>query len=337
MADTTTGIRKVLQPIHPEFVPKLLPEYVAHHNATTAFVPPIYTVPWDPAVRTKPAVAGGSEPLKVGDVKDISLSHCAMRVFTPEGLKPPDGWPVFIFFHGGGWCLGNIGSENSFSTRMCKNANCVVVSVDYRLGPEQPYPAAVEDSWESLQWVYNQGKSEIGIDVKKIAVGGSSSGGNLAAVVTHKASQASPPIPLIFQLLVVPVTDNTAGTDGVPYPSWLENANTPALDPGRMLWFRDHYLPNVADRSKWDNSPMFAPDDWFAQAPKAWVGVAERDILRDEGIAYGEKLKQAGVEVEIQVYKDAPHPIMAQDGVLEVGRQLVADAGAALAKAFQSL
>ncbi|THH34092.1 hypothetical protein EUX98_g128 [Antrodiella citrinella] len=359
MVDTTADTRKVLQPIHPDFVSKLLPEYVAHHNATTAFVPPIYSVPWNPAVRNGPAVFGGSEPLKVGDIKDIPLSHCDMRVFTPEGSPPPDGWPVFIFFHGGGWCLGNISTENSFSTHMCKNANSVVVSVDYRLGPEQPYPAAVDDAWESLQWVFKHGPSEIGVNPGKIAVGGSSSGGNLAAVLTHKASQAEPPIPLILQLLVVPVTDNTAGADGVPYSSWRENALTPALDPGRMLWFRDNYLPNVADRSKWDNSPILAPDEWFAKAPKAWIGVAERDLLRDEGIAYGEKLRAAGVEVEIKVYKDAPHPIMAQDdlslrvrarviiheifhilimphSVLKVGKQLVADAGAALAKAFQA-
>ncbi|KAH8100677.1 alpha/beta hydrolase fold-domain-containing protein [Cristinia sonorae] len=334
---SATDSRKILQPIHPDFVSKLLPEYVAHHNATTAFIPPIYSIPWDPSIRNRPAVAGGSEPLKVGFIKDIQLSNCAVRVFTPEGITPSDGWPVFVYFHGGGWCLGNIDSENSFATRLCKHANCVVVSVDYRLGPEHPYPAAVDDAWDALQWVYKHGESEIQVNTQKIAVGGSSSGGNLAAVLTHKASQASPPIPLVFQLLVVPVTDNTAGTDGIPYPSWLENANTPALDHGRMLWFRDNYLPNVADRSKWDNSPIFAPDDWFKLAPKAWIGVAERDILRDEGIAYGEKLKAAGVEVDIQVYKGAPHPIMAQDGtVLEVGRRLVSDAAVALAKAFES-
>lgn len=136
----------------------------------------------------------------------------------------------------------------------------------------------------------------------------------MAAVLTHKAHQIEPPIPLVFQLLVVPVTDNTAGTDGIPYVSWAENANVPALDPGRMVWFRDNYVPNLADRKNWDNSPILVPDEWFKKVPKAWIGVAERDLLRDEGIAYGEKLKAAGVKVDIQVYKDAPHPIMAQDG-----------------------
>ena len=138
---TTTEDKKVLQPIHPDFISKLLPEYIAHHNATTAFVPPIYSIPWDPAIRKRPAVAGTSEPLTVGSIRDVQLANCTVRVFTPEGTAPEGGWPVFIFFHGGnhiclvlvsamyvsdpfyssgGWCLGNIDTENSFSTRMCK-------------------------------------------------------------------------------------------------------------------------------------------------------------------------------------------------------------------------
>jgi len=210
----------------------------------------------------------------------------------------------------------------------------VVVSVDYRLGPEQPYPAAVDDAVEALRWIYENGEERLEVNVNKIAVGGSSSGGNLAAVVTHKAALMDPPIPLIFQLLVVPVVDNTADVSGIPYSSWKENANTVSLVPDKMLWFRKNYLPNEADWSKWDNSPIFAPEESFKKCPKAWIGVAELDILRDEGIAYGEKLKQAGVQVEIQLYKGSPHPIMAMDGVLEVGRQLVSDAVRALSRAF---
>ena len=138
------------------------------------------------------------------------------------------------------------------------------------------------------------------------------SGGNLAAIVTHKAAELG--IPLAFQLLVVPVTDNTAKVGDERYPSWTENARTVSLLPQKMLWFRNNYSPNSADWIKWDNSPIFAPDASFAAAPPAWIAVAELDILRDEGIAYGEKLKQAGVAVEVKVYKGAPHPIMAMDG-----------------------
>lgn len=204
------------------------------------------------------------------------------------------------------------------------------MSVDYRLGPEEPYPAAVEDSVEALQWVHARGKAELGINPARIAVGGSSrsvrfrhkmarnspitSGGNLAAIAAHKAALAEPPIPLVFQLLVVPVVDNTASTTDTRYPSWQENVNTIALVPAKMLWFRDNYSPNKEDWTKWDNSPIFAPEESFKKAPPAWIGVAELDILRDEGIAYGGKLKNAGVPVEVKVYKGAPHPIMAMDG-----------------------
>ncbi|KAI0076067.1 lipase/ esterase [Panus rudis PR-1116 ss-1] len=327
-----TQERKQWQPIHPDFLPKLLPEYIEHHNNTTLWGPSVHQIPWDPSFRQNPPVAGGSTPLKVGSVQDYSLSKFKVRVFTPEGTAPDGGWPVFIYFHGGGWCLGNIDTENAFSSNACKRADCVVVSVDYRLGPEDPYPAAVEDAEEALKWVYHEGKERLNINPNKIAVGGSSSGGNLAAIVTHKAALLN--IPLVFQVLIVPVVDNTASPSGEPYASWRDLANTPALPPEKMMWFRTHYSPNEADWKKWDSSPIFAPDETFKKVPDAWVGVAELDILRDEGLAYAEKLKKFGHQVEIKIYKRAPHPIMAQDGVLQVGRQLVTDAVSALAKAF---
>lgn len=329
--------RQVHQPIHPDIADKLDPEYAAIHNATAAYAVPLHLLPWDPAVRQGPPVAGASEPLKVGDVRDISLSKFAVRVFTPEGTAPDAGWPVMIYFHGGGWTLGNINTENAFCSIMCKTAKCVVFNVDYRLAPENPYPAAVEDAVEALHWVYNNGKSELNVDVTKIAVGGASSGGNLAAILTHKAALSEPPIPLTFQLLAVPVTDNTATTSGVPYKSWAENANTVALNPGRMLWFRGYYLPNEKDHGAWESSPIYAPDEAFKRSPKAWIGVCELDILRDEGIAYGDKLKAAGVDVEVKVYKGAPHPIPAMDGILKIGKQFVYDGAEALAKAFGTL
>jgi len=120
------------------------------------------------------------------------------------------------------------------------------------------------------------------------------------------------PISLIFQLLIVPVTDNTATVE--TSPCWKENEHTVWLSPARMLWFRNHYLPNSEDYLKWDSSPLFAPESLVAKLPKAWIGVGELDILRDEGIDYGEKMRKAGVDVEIEIYKGSPHPIMAMDG-----------------------
>jgi acetyl esterase/lipase len=159
----------------------------------------------------------------------------------------------------------------------------------------------------------HQGKLDLRKNLK-IYVLTSDSGGNLAAIVALKARTLTPPISIVSQLLIVPVIDNTASPSGELYTSWEENALTAWLPPARMLWFRNNYLPNAEDRTKWDNSPIFAPDHMFAQAPKAWIAVTEMDILRDEGIAYGKKLQQAGVTVETKVYEKVPHPTMALDG-----------------------
>lgn len=242
-----------------------------------------------------------------------------------------------MYFHGGGWTLGGIGAEAAFCTNICKRAKCVVVSVDYRLAPEDPYPAAAEDAIEALEWLYNKGKAEINVDVNSIAVGGSSSGGNLAAICGLKASQLTPPVPIVLQVLLVPVTDNTADASGTTHASWRENKDTVWLNVDRMLWFKNKYLPNKEDWTKWDASPYFAPDELIGRAPRAWVAVCEMDVLRDEGLAYGERLKKAGVEVETKVYKGAPHQIMAMDGVTQLGKQMVSDIVEVIGKRFGTI
>jgi acetyl esterase/lipase len=131
-----------------------------------------------------------------------------------------------------------------------------------------------------------------------------------------KAAQLSPPIPLVHAQMIVPTTDNTAQPTGNPYPSWKECANTVWLDVGRMIWFRDFYVPNEADRTKWDCSPIFAPNELLAKTPSTWVAVMELDILRDEGLAYAERLRNAGVSVTHKLYKKAPHQILVMDGKL---------------------
>ncbi|KAG6832984.1 hypothetical protein H0H92_004868 [Tricholoma furcatifolium] len=328
------------QPIDPSFLAKLDPEYIQFHNSTLQYIVPPHTLAWEPSIRHAPAVPGGAPALEVAKTQDFSLTHTKIRTFTPHGQVPKGGWPVFIFFHGGnfinrsealadrnagGWTLGNIESETSFSTHMAVGANCVVVSVDYRLAPEHPYPAAVEDAVETLDWILSNGASSLSINTSQIAVGGSSrdsyvtiiqaqmtlkSGGNLAAILALKAAERSPSVPLVFQLLIVPVTDNTASVDNL----WAGNRLTPWLNPERMMWFRNNYLPNSEDWAKWDASPIFAPKELLAKVPKAWIGVAELDILKDEGVLYGNKMKQLGVDVETVVYERAPHPIMAMDG-----------------------
>ncbi|KAG8688527.1 hypothetical protein FRC11_005279 [Ceratobasidium sp. 423] len=329
-------------PLHPDVAPYLDAEYAAFHNKYLIDRPAIHKIPWDPACRagTNPSEL---EPCQVGSVRDLTIPGTPpvnVRVFTPSGGRPVDGWPVLVFYHGGGWMLGGIGAENSFCTRTCLTAKCVVVAVDYRLAPEHVFPAAVDDSWTALKWIYEHGATELDIDLSRIAVGGSSAGGNLSAVMTQRAVQRSPPLPIRYQVLIVPVTDNTTQEDGssllpTHHESWVKWKNTTPLIPKEMLWFRNHYLP---DESKWthmDASPLLQRDDRvWSQLPDAWIGVAELDILRSEGEAYAQKLKKAGKNVELVVYPGAPHSIIVFDKAVKVAFQLGEDAAQALYKAF---
>ncbi|CCO34861.1 hypothetical protein BN14_08970 [Rhizoctonia solani AG-1 IB] len=331
-------------PIHSDIAPHLDAEYAAFHNKYLADRPAIHKLPWDPACRVGPINLGGLEPCKVGSVRDLTIPGATppvnVRVFTPPGERPEGGWPVLAYFHGGGWVLGNIDTENSFSARTCLTAKCVVVSVDYRLAPEHVFPAAVDDSWAAVEWIYEHGADELGIDPSKIAVGGSSAGGNLSAVITQRAVQRSPPLPIKYQVLIVPVTDNTVQEDGssslpTHHESWVKWKNTTPLTPEKMMWFRENYLP---DKSKWshiDASPLFQKDPQvWSKLPDAWVGVAALDILRSEGEAYAQKLKEAGKNVDLVVYPGAPHSIMAMDEAIKVGFQLGEDAAQALYRSF---
>ncbi|KAG6887261.1 hypothetical protein C0992_013099 [Termitomyces sp. T32_za158] len=296
------------QPLHHSVISRLDPEYIEFHNAVLQYIVPPHTLAWDPAIRDGPVVPGGSPPLEVAKTQDFDLKHTKIRTFTPYGTVPEGGWPVFIYFHGGGWTLGNIASETSFSTHMAVGAHCVVVSVDYRLAPENAYPAAVEDAVAALDWVMQNVANSLNINTSRIAA--ACSGGNLAAILALKAAEHKPAIPLVFQLLVVPVIDNTTSVDNL----WAKNQKSPWLSPDRMTWFRNNYLPNMEDRTNWDASPIFAPPELLRKTPSAWIGVAALDILKEEGVLYGEKLKELDVKVEVVTYEGAPHPIMAMDG-----------------------
>ncbi|KIL66604.1 hypothetical protein M378DRAFT_160604 [Amanita muscaria Koide BX008] len=174
----------------------------------------------------------------------------------------------------------------------------------------------------------------------RIAVGGISAGGNLAAVLALKASTITPPLPhpLILQLLIVPVTDNTStATSPSPHASWKTYEHAPVLNSEAMLWLRHSYLPDEAKRSEWLASPLLAPEDVLSGAPKTWVAVAELDILRDEAERYAEKLESAGVSVKVVRYENVPHAFISLDNVLSAGKRLMLDAGEALREAFLGL
>lgn len=248
-----------------------------------------------------------------------------VRVFVPPGTPPSSGWPVFLWYHGGGWVLGNIDSENSLCTNLCTRAKCVVMTTDYRLAPEDPFPAAVHDAWEAVLWVVTGAAAKhlkLAFDPSKLSVGGSSAGGNLAAIVTQKAlvHEAFVGLPgFHFQILVVPVTDNTATTESSE--TYKSREFTAALPVEKMMWYRRHYLPNEKDWSTTEASPLLANTETFAKLPRALVVVAGLDVLRWEGEEYARRMEQAGVEAEVQVIEGVPHPFIVMDAVLQKGKE----------------
>lgn len=188
-----------------------------------------------------------------------------------------------------------------------------------RLAPEDPFPAAVHDSWEAVLWTIGEGKEILGLDTSKMATGGSSAGGNLAAIMCQRAvARGSPHFSL--QLLSVPVMDNTATVD--TNTSWRENQHAPALPAPKMLWYRYHYLPNEQDRGHPEASPLFWEGDW-SKLPPACMVVGELDVLRSEGEQFAKKMEEGGVKADVHVMKGQPHPFLAMDAALEAGSRAI--------------
>ena len=217
-----------------------------------------------------------------------------IRIYHPsDGV----GFPAMVWFHGGGFVFGDLDSAEFNCRKLANDCNCVVISVDYRLAPEMPFPGAIDDFYLATEWVFNNA-NDIGIDVQKIAVGGDSSGGNLAACVALRARDHG--LPIGFQLLVYP-----AITDDFDTPSYLENGTGYILTSDFLKWCWDCYVPSVASRVDPNVSPIQA--DTLTGLPPALIITAEFDPLRDEGEAYGEALKAAGVDVEMKRYDGMIH------------------------------
>lgn len=189
-----------------------------------------------------------------------------------------------------------------------------------RLAPENPWPAAVNDGWEALLWLITEGPAKLGVNTSKMATGGSSAGGNLASIMTHKALTLSTPVRFLAQLLSVPVMDNTATVQNNETFRLYEH--TPALPAEKMYWYRNHYLPDEGNRLHPEASPLFYDDDW-SLLPPALIMVGELDVLRSEGEEYAAKLRKAGVQVDLQVMKRMPHPFLAMDAALSEGKRSI--------------
>ena len=262
----------------------------------------------------------------VDQIRDLKIPGPAgeipIRVYTPT-VHPPA--PALIYFHGGGWVLGDLESHDHVCRALANSASCVVISVDYRLAPEHKFPAAVHDSYAATQWIADHA-GELGVDASRIAVGGDSAGGNLAAVVSQIARDRGSPS-LAYQLLIYPATDMRMNM-----PSIDENADGPLLTKASMHWFINHYVNSPGDRTDPLASPMLASN--VRDLPPAFILTAECDPLRDEGEAYGQRLREAGVRVEVQRYPGMPHGFFSFVAALDVGRRAFADASSRLQSAF---
>lgn len=242
----------------------------------------------------------------------------AIRSYRPAGARKTEALPALVFFHGGGWTIGDLDTHDSLCRQLAHGANCGVFSVEYRLAPEAPFPAAVEDCIAATRFVARQ--------ATRLAVGGDSAGGNLAAVLALHARDAGWP-PICFQLLIYPATDQNLHTESLE-----RNGRDYLLTRALMERFRANYLPNEADYADWRASPALAKS--HAGLPPALVLTAGYDPLLDEGRQYAELLRHAGVRVDYREYPDMIHGFIVMGGVLDTARAAVADCCAALRRAF---
>ncbi len=275
-------------------------------------LPPYYKVPPFVARRiyrdTRGALAPALPPIAESRLLVLD-DRMAARLYRPV---KDEVLPALVYFHGGGWTIGDLDTHDV----------CVVISVDYRLAPESPFPAAVDDCLAATRFVFQQ-SGHLKIDAARIAVGGDSAGGNLAAVVClHRE------LPIAFQLLLYPATDQRC-----EFPSHAKNGAGYLLTRESVEYFRGNYLPRRGDWTDWRASPLLAPS--HADLPPAYLITAGFDPLVDEGRAYAAALEKAGVPVEYRNYADMVHGFIVMGGALDTAREAVAECCVRLKAAYE--
>jgi acetyl esterase len=317
-----------------------MPEETLHPDAeqvcrmiVEANRPPLETLT-PPAARaaylaTRRALQPDPEP--VAEVAALQAAGPAgaipLRLYRGQGAEAAVAQPALVFFHGGGWVIGDLESHDQVCRALANAARCLVVAVDYRLAPEHKFPAAVDDAVAATRWV-SDNAARLGIDRRRVAVGGDSAGGNLAAVVALDARERAGP-PILFQLLIYPATDLALG-----HPSHTRHAEQLPLRRTTMRWFVDHYLRDAGDVRDWRASPLRAQR--FENLPPGLVATAGFDPLCDEGHAYARALQASGVPVTVQRFEGQIHGFLNMGRIVADAGRLVALAGEALQRAFRT-
>jgi acetyl esterase len=266
-------------------------------------------------------------PADVARVDDLKIpgpgGEIPIRVYWPEENGP---LPALVFYHGGGWVIGNLDTNDSLCRMLSNRASAVVVSVDYRLAPEHPFPAAVDDCYAALEWV-SRDAGKLNVDPSRIAVGGSSAGGNLTAAVSLMARDRAGP-KLAYQVMFYPATNLFDLTTA----SHRDFADGYGLTREHVEFFRGSYLPELRDRKSPYASPLLAGS--LKGLPPAVVITAGFDVLRDEGMAYAERLEAAGVPTVSLNYPSMIHGFVAMDRVFGEAEDAVGEVAKALSEAF---
>ncbi|MEP6824910.1 MAG: alpha/beta hydrolase [Ramlibacter sp.] len=245
-------------------------------------------------------------PPEVAMVQDLRAGDIPLRLYRPLGSAAGEVLPVLVYYHGGGWVIGDLDTHDTLCRELANSAGCSVVAVDYRLAPEHAFPAAVDDAIVALSWVRAQAGA-LGLDASRMAVGGDSAGANLAAVAAIAARDAG--LPLKFQLLVYPVTDMRQGA-----PSYTSRGEGYSLSAETMHWFRGLYLGD-ADPLDWRGSPLLHQD--LSGLPPAFVLTAGHDPLRDEGLHYAQRLTESGSPATLVCFERQMHGFLLMGRILD--------------------
>jgi len=268
-------------------------------------------------------------PPEIGMVKDLAADGpdgaIPLRLYRPRAVDAGVALPALVFFHGGGWVIGDLETHDVLCRQLTAEAGIAVVAVDYRLAPEVKFPAAVDDAWAATRWVVAHA-DRLGIDPRRIAVGGDSAGGNLAAVVALLARDAGTP-QIALQALLYPVTDV-----GIEWPSYQAFADGYLLTSESMRWFIAHYLTSEKEAADWRASPLRAPS--LRGLPPALIVTAGFDPLRDEGEAYARALRDAGVRVDYVCYGGMIHGFIPMGRLIDTGNRAVSHVAASLREAL---